>query len=96
MSNPAPLTLPTPEELTAAFGGEWKPDPWGRSMVAAFGPFELHLRLGHDEATFAFFVAKSRALDFGFHAYGRDWHALATKVLRSFHEGVAHLPKVDP
>jgi hypothetical protein len=88
-----PVTLPSPEELTATFGGEWKPDPWGRSIMATFGRFELHLRLSHGEDHFTFFVARARTLDFGFRKDGRDWRAIGLSTLAEFHAEAALLPK---
>ena len=95
MSKP-PVTLPTPAELAEAFGGEWKSDPWGRSMMASFGLFELHLRLAYEEAHFTFFVARSRTLEFGFRADGRDWRAIGQHTLATFHAAAAKLPKGEP
>lgn len=88
-----PVTLPTPEELAEHFGGEWKPDPWDRSMIARFGGFELHLRLGFAASHFTFFVARARTLEFGFRAHGKDWKALGDKTLAELHREVALLPK---
>lgn len=95
MSKP-PVALPSPDELAAAFGGEWKPDPWGRSMMATYGRFELHLRLSFAEDHFTFFIARARALDFGFRADGRDWLALGRSTLAAFHKEAALLPRVEP
>ena len=93
MSTKPPVALPTPEELAAHFGGEWKPDPWGRSMMATFGRFELHLRLSLNEDHLTFFVARARTLDFGFRTDGRDWRAMGDRLLAELHREVALLPK---
>lgn len=88
-----PVSLPTPEELAAHFGGEWKADPWNRSMIAHFGGLELHLALHFSQSHFTFFVARARTLEFGFRGHGKDWRALGDKILAELHREVALLPK---
>lgn len=92
MSN-YPVKLPTAAELAEHFGGEWKADPWDRTMIARFGGFELHLGIGFAHSHFTFFVARARTLDFGFRAHGKDWRALGDKILAELHREVALLPK---
>ena len=96
MSSLEPLTLPTVEELEATFGGVWSPDPWGHSMIAIFGPFELHLRLDRSLTGYQFAIAKARGLDFGFRALGKDWRTIGLATLAAFHAGAAQLPKGAP
>lgn len=96
MSSLEPLTLPTVEELEATFGGQWSPDPWGHSMIATYGPFELHLRLDRSLTGYQFAIAKARGLDFGFRAFGKDWRVIMLSTLAAFHEGAGKLPKGAP
>jgi hypothetical protein len=96
MSTLPAVTLPTVEELEATFGGVWSPDPWGHSMIAVFGPFELHLRLDRSLTGYQFAIAKARGLDFGYRTFGKDWRAIGLATLAAFHAGAAQLPKGAP